>query len=44
MRGGLPWELLYADDLVLAKSEAELKQKLLKWKSRMESRQLRKLC
>ena len=39
MRVGLPRELLYADDLVLmAESEAELKQKLLKWKNRMEAK------
>ena len=31
---GLPWELLYADDLVhLADSEEDLKRKLQRWKS-----------
>ena len=38
IRGGLPWELLYADDLVLmAESEDELRQKLLTWKSALEA-------
>ena len=42
IRGGLPWELLYADDLVLmAESEAELKQKLLTWKSALEAKGLK---
>ena len=32
MREGLPWEMLYADDLVLVgKCEEELKEKLRKW-------------
>ena len=31
LRVGLPWELLYADDLILmAESEAELCQKIVK--------------
>ena len=31
---GLPWELLYADDLVLlAESEDDLKRKLQRWKN-----------
>ena len=42
MLSRLLWELLYASDLVLmAKSEAGLKQKLLKWKSRMEAKGLK---
>jgi len=41
-RGGLPWELLYADDLVLlAYSETELKEKIRIWKNSLESRGLR---
>ena len=32
MREGLPWEMLYADDLILVgKCEEELKEKLRKW-------------
>ena len=32
VREGLPWEMLYADDLVLVgKCEEELKEKLMKW-------------
>jgi hypothetical protein len=39
---GLPWELLYADDLVLlAESEEELKLKIARWKSGMEDKGLR---
>jgi hypothetical protein len=39
---GLPWELLYADDLVLmAESEEELRQKLIDWKTAMEQKGLR---
>ena len=39
VRGGLPWELLYADDIVLmATSLEELKEKLLRWKVKMESK------
>lgn len=42
VRGGLPWELLYADDLVLmARSEEELKRKVQKWKSGMETKGLK---
>ena len=38
VRGGMPWELLYADYLALmAESESELKQKLLKWVSQMDA-------
>jgi hypothetical protein len=41
-RGGLPMELLYADDLVLmAESEVELVEKIRKWKSGMEDKGLR---
>ena len=41
VREGLPWELLYADDLVLvAESWEELKEKLIKWKSAMEKKGL----
>ena len=39
---GLPWELLYADDLVLlADSEEDLKRKLQRWKSGLEAKGLR---
>jgi hypothetical protein len=39
---GLPWELLYADDLVLmAESEDELRAKLMKWKRGLESKGLK---
>ena len=32
VREGLPWEMLYTDDLVLVgKCEEELKEKLRKW-------------
>lgn len=42
IRAGLPWELLYADDLVLvAESEDELKDKLRKWKNSMEAKGLK---
>ena len=34
---GLPWELLYADDLVLvAQSKEELREKILRWKVNIE--------
>ena len=37
-RTGCPWELLYADDLVIiAESEDELRAKLKLWKSEMEA-------
>ena len=40
-RTGCPWELLYADDLVIiAESEEELRNKLSLWKSNMESKVL----
>ena len=39
IRGGLSWELLYADDLVLlAESEVDLKEKLKNWKATMEAK------
>ena len=42
VRGGLPWELLYADDLVLmAQSLDELKDKLNNWKRDMEAKGMR---
>src|SRR5260221_12313405 len=42
LREGLPWELLYADDLVLmAESENELREKLLKWKVGLEAKGLK---
>ena len=41
-RTGTPWELLYADDLVIiAESEEELRSKLSKWKQAMEAKGLR---
>ena len=40
-REGLPVELLYADDLVLAESEELLMEKLRKWKNGMEAKGLR---
>ena len=41
-RSGLPWELLYADDLVIiAESMEELAMKLEKWQKGMESKGLR---
>jgi len=41
-RGGLPWELLYADDLVLvAESEERLLEKIRKWKTGLESKGLK---
>ena len=44
-RTGLPWELLYADDLVLiAKSEEELKEKIAKWKGCMEAKGYESKC
>ena len=42
IQDGLPWELLYADDIVLmADSEDELKVKFLKWKRSMELKGLK---
>ena len=41
-RTGTPWELLYADDLVIsAETEEGLKMKLNKWKTGMEAKGLR---
>jgi hypothetical protein len=41
-RTGTPWELLYADDLVIiAETEEELRLKLTKWKTEMEEKGLR---
>ena len=41
-RNGTPWELLYADDLVIsAETEEGLKMKLNKWKTEMEAKGLR---
>src|SRR5450755_1946739 len=41
-RQGIPWELLYADDLVLlADSEEELKVLMARWKSGMEEKGLK---
>ena len=39
---GLPWELLYADDLVLlAESRVELERRLMEWISRLKEKGLR---
>ena len=39
---GLPWELLYADDLVLlAESRAELEGRLMEWIERLKEKGLR---
>ena len=41
-RGSLPWEVLYADDLVImAETMEELSIKLENWKSGMEAKGLR---
>merc|ERR1712035_298602 len=41
-RTGLPWEILYADDLVLvAESKEEAEEKLRRWKEGMEAKGLR---
>ena len=41
-RTGTPWELLYADDLVIvAETEEDLRRKLTKWKAEMEEKGLR---
>ena len=43
-RTGTPWELLYADDLVIsAETEEELKMRLNKWKTKMEAKGLTKI-
>ena len=42
VKEGLPWELLYADDLVLvAQSKEELREKVLRWKECMELKSLK---
>ena len=42
LRVGLPWELLYADDLILmAESEVELSEKIVNWKAGMEVKGLK---
>ena len=42
VKEGLPWELLYADDLVLvAQSKEELREKLLRWKECTELKGLK---
>ena len=42
LRCGLPWEILYADDLVLiAESEGDLIKKIQNWKNGFESKGLR---
>jgi len=42
LRVGLPWELLYADDLaLLADSEEELRRKIMKWKEGLEAKGLK---
>src|SRR3989442_11682870 len=39
---GLPWELLYADDLVLlAESRVELEKRLTEWMARLKEKGLR---
>ena len=42
LRAGLPLELLYAYDLILmAESEGSLRDKIVKWKSRLEAKGLK---
>ena len=42
MRRGLPWKLLYADDLViLAESEEELKEYLMAWEECLQGKGLK---
>jgi len=40
-RVALPWELLYADDLVIAETEDDLIKRLNEWKDFMENRGMR---
>ena len=40
-RSGVPWEDLYADDLVIAESLEECVRRLLTWKEAMEKKRLR---
>ena len=43
LRAGLPLELLYADDLILmAESEKCLRDKIVKWKSGLKAKGLKK--
>jgi hypothetical protein len=43
IREGLPWEVIYADDLVLiVTSMEELKDKILRWKATMEVKGLQR--
>jgi len=36
LRGGLSWDLLFADDrILLNESEVELREKIVKWKAGM---------
>jgi len=38
IKTGLPWEILFADDLILmAESEEELREKLRVWKNKLEN-------
>ena len=40
--GGLPWDILYADDLVLrAESGEELRQRVRNWKDALEAKGLK---
>ena len=42
VREGLPWEMLYADDLVLVrKCKEELKEKLRKWNKCLKDKGLK---
>ena len=42
IRGRLPWELLYADDLVvIAETEEDLIKRLNEWKNNVENRGMR---
>ena len=42
VKEGLPWQLLYADDLILvAQSKEELREKVLRWKECMELKGLK---
>ena len=42
VKEGLPWELLYADELVLvAQSKEELREKVMRWKECMELKGLK---
>ena len=41
VRGGLPWEMLYVDDLVLVGKCEELKEKLSKWNECLKDKGLK---